>query len=498
MFNGLKKIHLLILAAIIIVFFLSRITNLSNYPIFTDEAIYLRWAQIAKNDAAWRFISLTDGKQPLYIWLTIGVMKIIADPIIAGRLVSVFSGAGTIIALFLLGKLVFAKWEIGLLAAFFYLISPFSFVYDRIALMDGTLACIMTWALLFEFLLIKTRRLDVALLLGGIIGFAALTKTSGFIALYLFPFMFILLEYKEKSFLRDLLKMFLFYLVIIAVCQLFYAVLRLSPFFHIIGQKDQTFVYSFSDWLKNPMANVEGKLKGLLGWAIQYLTIPFLLLTLSGIFAGWKFFRERIIIFCWFLVPLTGLALLGKIIYPRFIFFMTVPLFLLAAYSLLYFGRFVKIKYFWVVLLLLVSVMPFLLTNQLFVDPTQAKIPRPDANQYFNDWPSGYGIKESIAFLQKESIDKKITVYTEGTFGLLPAGLEMYLTTNKNVTIIGIWPVPEKIPSDILATAKREPTFIIFFQNSPSPDWPLTEIFRVKKGSADRYHYLYLIDPNKK
>ena len=66
----LKRGHLLffgVFFGIILLFFVSRLFNILSLPIFTDEAIYVRWAQIAAQDANWRFISLVDGKQPMYV-----------------------------------------------------------------------------------------------------------------------------------------------------------------------------------------------------------------------------------------------------------------------------------------------------------------------------------------------------------------------------------------------------------------------------------------------
>src|SRR5436305_975362 len=93
----------IILATVIGVFyFLLRLIFLNKLPIFTDEAIYLRWAQIALHDSSWRFISLTDGKQPMYVWFAMIFIKFIGDPLLAGRLVSVFAGFFTLIGIFFL------------------------------------------------------------------------------------------------------------------------------------------------------------------------------------------------------------------------------------------------------------------------------------------------------------------------------------------------------------------------------------------------------------
>jgi len=87
-----------------------------------------------------------------------------------------------------------------------------------------------------------------------------------------------------------------------------------------------------------------------------------------------------------------------------------------------------------------------------------------DRNQYYNDWPSGWGVKEAINFFNKQSEKSPIVVYTEGTFGLMPASLEMYLGNNKNIIIKGIWPIPDKPSMEIIAVTKEKPSYILFFK----------------------------------
>ena len=92
-----------------VIYFFLRLIFLNRLPIFTDEAIYVRWAQIALNDSSWRFISLTDGKQPMYVWVAMVLMKFIHDPLIAGRLVSVATGFLTMVGLFCINVGAFQK-----------------------------------------------------------------------------------------------------------------------------------------------------------------------------------------------------------------------------------------------------------------------------------------------------------------------------------------------------------------------------------------------------
>ncbi len=478
-----------VLAVILGVYFVSRLVSIDNFPIFTDEAIYLRWAQIAKNDANWRFISLTDGKQPLFVWLTMILMRVISDPIIAGRLISVFAGAVTITGLVLLGKVVFKRWATGIISALFYLVLPFSLVYDRMAMMDGLLACFMVWSLLFEVILVKTLRLDVAMILGGVIGLGLLTKTSAFFALYLLPFSLLVFDFNKKDRLERLVKWAGLALVAIFISQIMYAVLRLSPFFHMIGQKDQTFIFSFGSWLKHPFKYFPGNLDGLLNWFTIYLTTPLVVFLLFSLAWGLKFIREKLLIFIWFIVPFIALAFFGFVLYPRFIFFMVVPLLLLAGYSLNKIAD--TRKWLALLLLLILFIMPGIVDFALLRNPVEAKIPTSDSNQYFNDWPSGWGIKESNDFFRDKSKNTKIAVYTEGTFGLLPAAVELYLADNENVYIKGIWPVPPIPPREMREIAKSRETYMIFFQNPPPADWPLKLIFKTRKGKSERYNFVY-------
>src|SRR5688572_22984012 len=107
-----KYIWIVLGLGILTLFFFTRFYNILSLPIFTDEAIYIRWAQIAANDAAWRFISLTDGKQPMYVWIAMILMKLIEDPLLAGRLVSVLAGLGTMIGIFFLTSEIFKNRKI--------------------------------------------------------------------------------------------------------------------------------------------------------------------------------------------------------------------------------------------------------------------------------------------------------------------------------------------------------------------------------------------------
>src|SRR4030043_2439767 len=86
--NKLKKFfnnkEYLLILAIVVGYFCTRLIRLEQFPIFTDEGIYIHWAKVAWHDASWRFISLTDGKQPLQTWLTIPFLKLFPQNLLIG------------------------------------------------------------------------------------------------------------------------------------------------------------------------------------------------------------------------------------------------------------------------------------------------------------------------------------------------------------------------------------------------------------------------------
>lgn len=494
----MPKKFLILSAVLLLLFFFSRLYNLTLLPIFTDEAIYLRWGQIALGDPVWRFISLTDGKQPLFIWLMLPLMKAISDPLLAGRLVSVAAGWLSLVGMGLLGWEISKNRWVALLASFLYLVCPFFLWYDRLALMDSLLTAFGIWSLWLSLVLVRTLRLDVALLLGMTIGGGLLTKSSASFFLYFLPATLLLLDWRSKKRLAHLEVWIALVLVTLLVSQLIYAVLRLSPLYYMIGQKNLTFVFSFQEFFQEPFHFFLGNLRGLSGWLIDYLTIPMVLVTLAAILWGCKKnFWQTLVLSFWFFFPFFSLAAFGRIIFPRFILFMVPPLLLLLAQFLVDLGQKIKNPLFVSVCYSLLFLYPLYFAGQIIFNPINAPLPPADREQYLDGWPAGYGIKEVVNFLQGEGQKGKIFVGTEGTFGLFPASLELYLFRNKNIEIKGYWPTNTAF-GELNQKAAFEPTYFISkeTENFTNPNLKLISKFRRGKGKT--FLQLFSVLPEKK
>lgn len=494
-----------------LLYFLIRLLYLDSMPIFTDEAIYVRWAQIALNDASWRYISLTDGKQPLFVWVAMVLMKFINDPLIAGRMVSIFTGFFTMIGVWFLTLELFKNKKTAYLSSVLYIFYPFAQINDRMALMDSMVATFSIWAIYFSVLLVRKVRFDIVYTLGIIMGLGALTKSSNFFSQYLLPFTILLFDFSKKSNLKRFFKWLFFILISILIAQIIYNTLRLSPLFQMIQVKNATFVYPFSEWINHPLTFFVGNLYGLFDWLVQYLKLPYVLLIVVSLVFINKFTKEKILLILYFLLPFTALALFGKVIFPRFIFFMSCFLLPLCAWSLyeimqIINKRFIKIgnktvnSVINILVVLVFIAYPAFVTFKIAQDPINASIAGSDSRQYVNNWSAGWGVKESISFFKNEARDKKIFIATEGTFGLMPESLELYLINNKNVIIKGYWPVEHNLPKETIEYSKKMPSYFVFYQPNNQvidQNYPLELIFQVRSGNSEYLYRVYKIIPPK-
>jgi hypothetical protein len=77
-------------------YLLTHLPFLTSIPVFADESIYIRWAQLIIDDPGrYAFFAMNDGKTPLFIWSLVPFLKVFSDPLVAGRMLAVSVGLGT-------------------------------------------------------------------------------------------------------------------------------------------------------------------------------------------------------------------------------------------------------------------------------------------------------------------------------------------------------------------------------------------------------------------
>lgn len=472
---------------LVVLYFFTRLFALTGLPIFTDEAIYIRWSQIGMRDANWRFISLTDGKQPMFTWIMMVLLKVFEsmDPLWAGRLTSVIAGFGTLVGVWFVAGELFRDKRVSWAASIGYILLPFSTWYDRVALYDSLVAAFAVWSLYLGIRLVRTFRLDTALLLGMVLGAGMLNKSSGFLSLYFLPATLLLFDWQSTEKWKKLLRWIGLVMISAILSQVFYSVLRLSPFFHMVEQKDNVFIFSVSEWLNQPFRFLAGNLRGMFDWVRHYLTLPVFIAVLLPLFTRWPKNRERWFLYIWWALPFAALATFAKILYPRFIFFMMMPLLIVAASSAVMVWDMMKHRVARVLLIIVLLVPSLYMDWFIITNPVAAPIPESERGQFLDDWPAGYGVKEVVTYLSAEAAQQKIRVFTEGTFGLLPYAIEIYLVDNPNVHITGMWPLPESMPETMVSAASESATYFILNETQTKPNWPMTLIGEYRKGMRE-------------
>jgi hypothetical protein len=235
-------------------------------------------------------------------------------------------------------------------------------------------------------------------------------------------------------------------------------------------------------------------------WTSKYMTWPLLILVALSFFIAKSYTKEKIVLFLWFIIPMVALGLFGRTLYPRYIFFMLLPLLPLIAYSLV--NIYIKIKksYLFAIFVFLIFILALKTDYLILTDFAKAYIPGSDTQQYLTAWPAGTGVKESIEFFKKEAEKGKIYIATEGTFGLMPYAFEIYLINNPNIKIEGYWPMEDKIPAKVIEESKKNPTYFFFYQPcsscedigvAPAP-WGIKPIIQFR-GGRNNYTSIYRI-----
>lgn len=465
-----KKNRLFTVLVVLFVFsclyFSTRLINLTSIPVFGDEAIYIRWSQIIKSVETLRFIPLTDGKQPLFMWLVVPLFNLITDPLIAARTISILSGWGIMLGLFIVTPIFFNyskesknpldfvlfaikdNYLLGTISSLIYIFLPFSFFFDRMAVPDNLLSFFGIWSLIFTLLLSKFKRLDLTMILGVILGLAWLTKSPAVYFIFLSFITFIILNFKSTIYN---LRSTVFPIISLIISFVIYNMLRLGPQFQMIATRNKDYLWSFSEILKHPFDPFLPHIFDVFHIYTSYISIPVLLVAVIGLalFIKNKYQilnTKYLILIFWWLLPLLANAAIAKVFTARYILFTLPPLIILISIGFYFiFINLKKYKYLFFIFIFLLNIN---LIYQFAFKPFNLKLPSTEQG-YIQDWTSGWGIEETSTYLKERSYNANVIVGTEGYFGTLPDGLQIYTQNTKQLTVFGIGlgfsVIPEKL-----------------------------------------------------
>ncbi|NMB56437.1 glycosyltransferase family 39 protein [Candidatus Beckwithbacteria bacterium] len=434
-FNHIQKNKWLYLVfAMISLIYLIKLTH---FPIFADEAIYINWANRIKNGDENIFYSMFDGKPPLHIWFMSFWAFIWPNLFFAGRFASVF--VFLVFILFLL--FYFKKYYDELLAIITVLVlsfSPFIFFHTRMAILDSSLSVFLSMFVIF----LSTSKIKYHYIFSGIfLGLAYWIKTP---AMFLFalPFLsFLILDRTKKNFFQTLATLSLGLALILC--------LKVSIWFPNLFTRSQDFTYSLSTIMTGQLSQVLTNILNLFTWINIYQSILFLVFVVVSIYfvirEKFKTKKTEVNLYLNFLLAtivfLTPLFILGKVLTPRY--FLPSIFFLGFNLSFLFYQLIRKNLFVGLSLVVLILGIWGLKDYKFIFAYLNTSYPKPDEYQYFKEWSSGIGIKESMDFFAKAAKKQKIKVLTEGYFGTLPDALFVYYSSlpssiSQNMEIVGV------------------------------------------------------------
>lgn len=456
MISWLQKnsLSIFLILITVVVYFVLRIPNLTLQPIFVDEAIYIRWAQVMRSEPTLRFLPLIDGKTPLFMWTLIPILKIFNDPLFAGRFLSVIFGFITLLGTLFLGWKSFDK-KVGMFAAFLVAVTPFMVFFDRMALVDSMLTAFSIWSLNLAMLLLRSQRLDLAMILGYILGGAMLTKTPGSFNVATLPTTLLAFKWQQQQKEKKLLKIIGLWLVALIIALAIYNILRLGPGFNNLNSRNQDYIFSPVDIYQRPLDPFLPHLSVLFDWFVRLITVPTLLLLAFAIVVSFgKKDKIAWVILVWALVPILVQTALLKVFTARYILFSIPPLLVIAGYGVSNFKRSIS----WLLLLIIISPLALYFDYLLLTQSENAPLPDDERSGYFEMWTAGYGVYEIATFLDNESIKQPVVLGTEGRFGTLPDGIQIYLDQNRRVAFI---PGSGTISAELRNAAYDHPTYFV-------------------------------------
>jgi 4-amino-4-deoxy-L-arabinose transferase-like glycosyltransferase len=379
----------------------SRLAGLMTLPMFLDERIHLRWAYWIEQGRRLR-VPLLAGRG-LSVYLLAGVAPHADDPLRAGRLLTVAIGLVTLVAGHRLALRVAGDRRVADVAALFYIACPFTLAYDRMVLTDAFLSAFTALTLLLSVRLAEEPRWSTGAALGAAIALGVLSKATGLL-LFTVPLLALLLVARTRRPALGPLALAFAVASTVVAYPLWLFFRKTDELVGAIGVRESE--TSFSG---NAAANL-----GLAAeWLWAYWTPGLAVLALAGLAVAIAAGKGRRGAFLALLAvgPTVAFVAVSGIWYPRYLLFTTVPLLPLSAWGFVRAIDLVRERArlrtgpaagLAVAALALVLAPAARFDLALWTDPVGAPLPTIERFQYVTGWPSGYGMRDSIAFLRLE------------------------------------------------------------------------------------------------
>jgi hypothetical protein len=446
------------MAGIAAAYLVTRLAALTVLPIFFDETGHIRWAiwiaQGQKIEKPWQYgkglpifanALLFPWARDHYLW--------------ASRALTVLFGAGTLAGTVLLGRALGGA-RAAALAGLFYVVCPYAVVYDRLALTDPALGTFAVFAAVLCLRLVERWRVRDGLLLGLVLALAVVSKALG-ILLFFAPAAAVLLIAPRR--LRHPLPLIATYAVAGALTA--YPLLR---YFQVTATVRVAVSKSDASLLQRLGEN----LPLCATWLWTYWTPVFIGLALFAL-ARAAVVRSRAVAFVALLiaVPILAFAGVGDIWFPRYLVFLTGPFVALAAWgadglATVVEARIPRRARLITAAALVLALVPAARADwPLLVAPPSGRLVEIDRFQYVTGWPSGYGVRDTVALVRAERQRHPggITVVTHArTVRTTARALDLEFADRKDVRVEDLnFDHPDGALPLLAEWARERPTLVV-------------------------------------
>jgi 4-amino-4-deoxy-L-arabinose transferase-like glycosyltransferase len=378
----------------------SRLAGLTALPMFVDEGLHISWAmnvaQGERLDQPWRHGRAVQVFTSALLFPWIGESYLWAS-----RALTAAFGALTLLAILALARRLHDETT-ALAAGALYVLCPMALFYDRLAMADPVMSAFFALFLVASALAARSGSVRAGVLAGFPALLAVLSKASGVLFLFMPIAAWLTLSRPLRRGLRALLA-------------------SLVATFGLCAWP----VWRFME-ASRPMAerDVGGRLSGSLGraarnldlladWFVEWWTLPLVLLALAGaVGAALRRDRSDLYLAAAAFLPLGVLVVTATFWYPRYVLFAAVPGLILAARALQQLVGWVGARlgialgpgrHALLAAAVVLSLLPAARVDQkLWTDPARAPMPALERLQFLDGWPSGYGVRESVAFVKDE------------------------------------------------------------------------------------------------
>jgi len=319
-------------------------------PLYLDEGIYIFWAKLFSLDPSFAYTPLTDGKAPLFMWLTGSFNQYFNDFLLTGRLISTFSGGITVLSWMIILQKITSR-KMAFLFWLLFLVTPYAFLIERMAFVDSLLTALIslgTMSLVITFKKINSLKKWWLAVIGGFaagtsFGLAYLTKTST--RAYLVVILIIGVLWLVKSLTQKKLAQTLLIIIVIGV--MFAVYNELVTDFRIgsqrnwamIEQKEAELTYTLPQifhtfFVSSKFTLVyQDSLPFLVSYLSVYLGVLFIPFLLGSV---WVFRNRRDLVwlFIYLLIGLVGTFFSARMMSSRYFYPLVPPFLALAGFGM--------------------------------------------------------------------------------------------------------------------------------------------------------------------